>query len=271
MALETHKIITIAIPKTGSSAIREFFRSVAGSIYDNFPEQTNAEYSHLTISEFHNLTNNKYKDYKSFCIVRNPYERAISDFQHTPSEKDFSRFIERIPKDFSLIFPDDKRSDKTNLQSKDEIHVNTHTRPQYHYVIDETGKCVVDKIIKFESIDTELPSYLATFNINVAAHPFRRIDDKDIREYFDDPEILETFNEIYQKDFVEFGYKMISQKEPKMKIFGRKKKEPKKKLAQEEFLTGKGRTVKSPDPGHVEEPKENEGYLEKKRRLLGIK
>tara|TARA_Y100000389_G_scaffold95188_1_gene91842 strand:+ start:483 stop:1088 length:606 start_codon:yes stop_codon:yes gene_type:complete len=60
---DKHKVVFIAIPKTGT-------RSVYNTMQKN--------YGAVLYKEHHNKIPEKYKDYYSFTIVRNPYDRFIS-------------------------------------------------------------------------------------------------------------------------------------------------------------------------------------------------
>jgi hypothetical protein len=102
--------------------------------------------AHLYADEYvakGHVTQDQFDSYFKFAVVRNPYDRIVSEyiyrFQKTPFWKTPSarRFLQRsYPTDFS----DTAR----------------HMMPQTRYVMDAAGQVLVDRIIRFEEMGAEI-------------------------------------------------------------------------------------------------------------------
>ena len=101
---------------------------------------------HLTYAEMQILgvlDRAQNKALKPFCVVRNPYDRAISSVIHfccadasAPSDPaEFERMLEGW----------------LNRQVEDH-NSRSHRRPQRDFVIDQYGTVVVDEVLRFETL-----------------------------------------------------------------------------------------------------------------------
>jgi hypothetical protein len=132
----------------------------------------------------------KFNEFKSFCVVRNPYDLVVSHYSYRVEtnrikEMNFNDFI--LQKHFSHIPPQVEY-----LKYNDKIYCNDILR--YENLVDD-----VDKFIKKNNI-----------NLNISNFPHtRKSTRKNYKEYFTNKEVLDIVNEYYNEDFETFNYKKI--------------------------------------------------------------
>jgi hypothetical protein len=152
-----------------------------------------------TIYDYRIKLNVNFDKIKVFSVVRNPYDRIISDLFHYKLIKpNFSK--EEV---FNII------KNKYIYKKKSEMHkYDNHVAPQYLYVTDNNEELIKNiKIFHTETLNEnndELNSF-AGININIKQSNVN----KDYSKYLNNDSIL-LINEIYKKDFELFGYEMIT-------------------------------------------------------------
>ena len=222
------KTIFVHIPKTGGTSIEKALDIIGEwpkwneSILWGPVRKRGKKFTahHLTISQ---MCENEfispivYKEYFSFCFVRNPWERAVSDFSWMVKMKKYQIsflsicpfFIQKIAIHLPLLrtrcFVDFlKFAKKTREENKKWIA--DHFWPQTKYFLDCNGKQIVDFIGRFENIEddflkvtkkigkpyTKLPHIQKTRHINY-------------RKYYN-KEAKELFLNMYHDDIKYLGY-----------------------------------------------------------------
>lgn len=150
-----------------------------------------------------------------FTIVRNPYDRMISeyywDFRMSSNDphfiergklgyksgQTFKQFLESI----SIIVKEKKY---------DENLFFDHFRPQYEFV-SINDKICVNEVGKFENISEYVKSLIKNhdFDENKLRHHNKGNYNKNINHY-DDPVCIKIINELYAKDFELFDYTLLN-------------------------------------------------------------
>lgn len=200
MIAHAFKTIFVHIPKTGGQSIEATFfdRGLtpedAGMVTNSDPARGPEELAHLYAREYRDcrhVTPEQFRSYFKFCVVRNPFERIVSEykFAYQADGISFGSFLAGLPKPG---FSDRRR----------------HIEPQCHFVRDTDGRGLVDRIVRFERLADEMPGLLAGVfgepvelpRLNVAADPtdFRRF-------YTAGREAL--VRKLYAPDFAYFGYR----------------------------------------------------------------
>jgi len=193
-----HKFIFIHMPKCGGSSIETSF---GYNLWDKkkFPnnfcdkqlllgrdEHTGKYLQHLTISEVYKIHPQLKNDYFSFAFVRNPWDRAISDYFYFggPKKQSLKKF---------LLSP-------THLDP-------SHSVPQYDFLKDNEGNMAVDFVGRFENFENDF-IYVCN-HLNMAGLKLPHINKRNKKhytEYYDD-EAREIVEEKYARDIEYFGYK----------------------------------------------------------------
>ncbi|MFC1852293.1 sulfotransferase family 2 domain-containing protein [candidate division CSSED10-310 bacterium] len=210
-----HKLIHIHIPKTAGTAIETYFHDIGDMKWGPISWVGEAtmhgrwyELQHLSLTELRALSNAAFDDYISFAVVRNPYTRLISDylwrrwFQYPDSATQFfdsfETFLKAIPKNINTNWLDHMRG-----ADKKWANFLIHIRPQYQYVSDSEGHCLVDEILKFERLHVDLARLLKRYGLSTNWIKSPQI--RDLKEYYNRAQ-LDLVNEIYAKDFTDYSY-----------------------------------------------------------------
>ena len=214
------KLIHIHIPKTAGTFIeRSFSKRQNVQMWSSskkapeFCENRWYEFQHLTFSELTKFSQDNLAGYQSFTILRNPYERLISEFywRWTLLQaglnvggvffKSFDDLIDAIPTDITLNW--DHYILKANRKFANFL---IHIRPQIDYVCKTDGSIGVDQFINFETINPDLNKYLSQFELEIPN--IRNSAEAKYPAYFH-RRIVKLVNEIYEADFRLGGYTML--------------------------------------------------------------
>lgn len=170
----------IHIHKTGGSSIKNFFSPGHGNLI-----------SHMTVKSIINeIGIEKFKEFKSFCVVRNPYDLIVSHYSYRVQSNrikkmNFNNFI--LNKHFSHIPPQVEY-----LKYNNEIYCNDILR--YENLVEDVNKFINENNI----------------NLNISNFPHsRKSKRKNYKEYFTNKEVLDIVNEYYKEDLETFNYKKI--------------------------------------------------------------
>ena len=132
-----------------------------------------------------------------FAISRNPWDRLTSWFHYLrrTAAQEKSAMIRQM-----------------TLEDFVNYSCDYFFLPQWHWIMDEHGNQIVDKIIKMENLDTAWPDIISKFHTEVI--PMYRINrsqnSKEVRELPPFSQVrevtLDKFRKAYAKDFEFFGY-----------------------------------------------------------------
>ena len=200
-----HNILFVHIPKTGGTNVEdELKKHGTQRLYSSF-RNGKTEYPYNNVSLQHQLYVDLYNgrdlldiyfspDLKIFAIVRNPYDRVISDLFH----------IGLITKDSTADHV--CHVIKNKYLFRNDMEIDGHNRPQYKYVVDEKDNLVEQiKIFKCEQLNAsneEINKYLG-----IDTDIKRDNVNKDYSKYLNQ-ETIKLINSFYERDFTMFGYEM---------------------------------------------------------------
>ena len=196
------KTLFIHIPKTGGTSLEKYLSQKYDIPLDAKSLYSSSKNGFKHVSLQHQTYNSLYKHKKRFnidfdglkiiSIVRNPYERLVSDL-----------FF------FDLI-KDNTSQNEVYRTIKKYINSNgydNHNIPQYLFLIDKNNNINKDiKIFKTETLTDELRMYgfvdfndLCNTNTNTSKDYYSFLNNKSIK----------LINKIYKEDFKLFNYQII--------------------------------------------------------------
>ncbi len=133
-----------------------------------------------------------------FAVVRNPYDRVLSDYCWR-NRKCASMY------DFLILIKNTLANNKKDtLITYNSTILFNHFLPQHKYI--ECDNIFDVKIIRFENIKHDMKDKL---NINMNCHT-NTTKHMSWQKYFSDkPKCIQLINEIYKKDFEMFNYDLL--------------------------------------------------------------
>jgi hypothetical protein len=195
----------IHIPKTGGHSVEKTIWEKHEFTEENFwmgfvdryrnPYQTGG-LQHLTGMKLRQLLGrDRFDDFYKFTVVRNPYDRAVSQYKYMGRRKDLRKFIKMKPGD-------------SFLEYLGKIQKRTHVQwePQVSFLYDYTGKLLVDNVVRFENIQSELSSVLSHLNLNKKLLHENASKDKTPFQSFYCDESKKIIEQIYHDDFEMLDY-----------------------------------------------------------------
>lgn len=217
-----HGVAHIHIPKTAGTSIEEQFADL-GDMHWNRSSWYGAvrrpdrwyEDQHLTLCELRQLSLDDVRGLDTFAVVRNPYQRLISEFRwryglvfdrgatDLVGFETFAALIAAIPHDLAHNW-----SRYISLADREHANLLIHLRPQWNYVCDAAGRLDHDvEIVRFERLGDDLePLYrrrrVASRLLRPPSTPVH------LGRYYTN-ESLAIVNEVYRRDFEWFGYECV--------------------------------------------------------------
>lgn len=177
MIIPEYNSLFVHVNRTGGTSIEKLFGE---PVWD-----------HRTLKEYINLGPAIRSLYK-FSVVRNPWDKEVSDYFHHKKIKNLEMSFEEYFKQDEFI--------STNKRFK--FHSN-----QFDWLTDETDCIKVHYIIKFEKFEEHLKSLAIILGVKFEEIPKLNFTSHNhYREYY--TEKLKSFvHNLYEKDIRYFGYK----------------------------------------------------------------
>lgn len=190
---DKHKIVFVAIPKTGT-------RSIYKALEDHFSGQVYSDHLKIIPKQF--------RGYYSFCVVRNPYERAVSIWWSTCKRNNDKRhFISKYLRNNNTF-----ENFAKNIHLINEIEKRAVTDYQYKWIEQNN----IDRMLRFEDLQGEFNSLpfvrkkieLPLLNPTTEITKGNPVIRKAYGNYITTDSIY-YINEYYARDFEICGYDMI--------------------------------------------------------------
>ena len=165
-----NRLVHIHVPKTAGTAIEEHFHEIGDMEWgreswlgEEHKRGRWYEYQHLTWVELQALSNGEFEAWEAFAVVRDPYARLVSDYLWrmsvgAPDPDSAIRVFDSFGSLVGAIPLDVDAGWHGHIRGADRMQANflIHVRPQHHYAFGEDGSCLLDEVISFENIATEL-------------------------------------------------------------------------------------------------------------------
>lgn len=204
MVSHDHKTIFVHIPKTAGQSVERLFlddlslsweqRAPFLLRHNTMPQLGPEKLAHLYADEYvlkGHVTPDQFNRYYKFAIVRNPYDRCVSEFNYrwAASQVSFDDFL-RLR--FSSDYSDQAR----------------HLVPQNRYVNDSAGRCLLNDVFRFEELTRATQSVTKKIFGKTRPLPIQNVSDKrnglrceDLRQ-----DQKDTIFHRFKEDFSIFGY-----------------------------------------------------------------
>ena len=190
------KCIFIHIPKTAGTSIEQFIRDNGSNNLLFIGVRNNRSLQHLTAYELKMMIPYIYKQYYKFSIVRNPYDKLLSEYYWNPSinigykkgksKKDFLKNVIEIVQ---------------NKKYFNDIY-NDHFIPQYNFLFYK-NKLLLNQLFKYE--DLEWVSSFLKKKLKITRN-FPYLNRNDIEKEGWNEDEKEIIYNLYKNDFLYFGY-----------------------------------------------------------------
>lgn len=187
-----HKLFFVHIPKNAGTALTEHL-DLSGDL------------GHYQFN-----INNVPKGYKSFCVVRNPYDRLVSCYEYARMKESYWHSHEGKsmygPHPDYNILKDATFNECLELLSQNKLK-HQGWLPQWVWIANQYGKIEIDYIIKMENLEEDFNSMLTELGHDkIDAIPkINKSKRKDFQSYYND-ETLNIVRSIYNNDLKLFGY-----------------------------------------------------------------
>ena len=206
MICHKRKCIFVHIPKCGGTRIKRLLWQrpedrTEENLWMGFVDEYHNKYQtgglqHLKARQiFIEVGAEIFQSYFKFSIVRNPWDKAVSQYSYMKNRPDLQRFIGM------------KRTD----DFKRYLELTTRKRhvqwePQYKFLYDDDGKLLVDFVGRFESYEEDVPYLLSRLDLPKTPLLHEKKGQRsDYREYYDAAtEIM--IATLYRDDIELFGY-----------------------------------------------------------------
>lgn len=196
------KTIFIHIPKNAGESIERSLGMYGGNLQQNFFGVVNNRHvlQHLTANELRSRRqfSEIWHEYFKFAVVRNPWSKAVSEYNW------YLRYGPIIP------FYEWINSLENRIKINNSIHTWEvgHNIEQFKFIYDNKDDLIIDKIIRFENLDSSFTSLCSEKHWDVelikASTTASNIDIP-FYEYYDEESALKI-SKIYARDIQKFGY-----------------------------------------------------------------
>jgi sulfotransferase famil protein len=206
MISHVYRCIFVHIPRTGGSSIEDIIWPDGRSTSDlwmGFAAPHRNKYQtgglqHLTARHIRSEVGERiFQSYFKFTVVRNPWDKAVSQFAYMATRPDLRDFIG---------LPDGSDFPTYLCTIGHKLHVQW--APQLDFILDADGTLLVDAVIRFETLTRDLPLLLKRLGVEVPqtlphVNASKRLADH--RGYYDAESklLLSTY---YEKDLAYFRY-----------------------------------------------------------------
>lgn len=189
------KCIFIHIPKTAGTSVEQFLKDNGKNEIEYLGVQNNRSMHHYTALELKKLEPRIFDIYYKFSIVRNPYDRLLSEYYWCPipdvgfkygkTKVEFLNYVSKVVKGKRYF----------------ENIYNDHFIPQYMFLYN--NKLLVDQLFKYEDLEWVIDYLKKKLNIE---RNFPSLNKFKITKSEWNENQKNRIYKLYKNDFILFNY-----------------------------------------------------------------
>jgi hypothetical protein len=190
------KCIFIHIPKTAGTSIEQFLKENGKNDLQLLGVHNNRSMQHYMGIELKKMYPLYYKNYFKFSVVRNPYDRLLSEYYWTPVPNMGFKYGKTRAYFLYCV---------QNIVKKRQFFNNIyfdHLIPQYMFLY-ENKKLIVDKVIKYENLQED--SKILKNELNIS-NDLLYLNKSNIKKEGWTELQKEKIYKLYLSDFLLFNY-----------------------------------------------------------------
>jgi hypothetical protein len=200
-----YKFIFIAVPKTGTTSIRNFLQPYC-DVFPNLNSKS-PQYVHTNIKILEQHFKNKnwnFDEYFKFGFVRNPWDRAVSEYHYKIDYADRGKLNQPYYETFMLQC---ERIKKINNFNKAVALNLLNGSNQLSYMSDDNQKNLMNFIGRFENINQDFKFICKKIGLEEKNLPHENKSlHKYYKEYYNEKSI-QFIQEKFKEDIETFDYK----------------------------------------------------------------
>lgn len=162
--------------------------------------------NHYPASLYCDISEKKFKQYFTFTVVRNPWDRAVSAYNFI--KQGGTKYVR--PKGNELYKGKEFETFETFVKNVlNNSDLGTHDlvfQPQHKFVCDNSGKILVEHVGHLEKLDETLKILSDRIGKKVELPVINHVKKSQPYEAYYTDETYHIVKKIYQKDIVLFGY-----------------------------------------------------------------
>ena len=210
MICDKHKFVFIHIPKTGGHSVDKYFIQKGLVDDDKWHCTGNQIMKYMGVE--------KWKEYQTFTIVRNPWDRMVSEYSWqgglgkdqipTPwgdknvTFKQFLKMVFNSPHDHHDMNLVRNFDTWYRLQEVKDGHLND----QYSFITDQNNNTIIDNLIRFENLNQQFKQMLTKVGLPPEDLPhLNKSKHKHYTEYYDQ-ESIDLVACRFKRDIETLGY-----------------------------------------------------------------
>lgn len=157
---------------------------------------------HLTTKELISLLGEKeFSNAIKFAVVRNPYDRLISQYAHRVKTNQSNMFNDKVDIDTWVR--------KVYGINKDPKYFTPQYKMYYtqkQWLTDDAGKLRTQHILKFEDLESQLREFCNAYNLSIGLPHLNSSKEYKINIDSFNKESIKTIQNYFEEDFISFGY-----------------------------------------------------------------
>lgn len=147
---------------------------------------------------------NPYANNATFCVVRNPYDRVVSEY--------FCRWGGYRGKKNKNSAVTMNEYIQQKVRKSIQNHRGAHFLPQHMYVYNKQEEKVVDHVLRFENLNDDFSALMNLYDLPIELPQKKNARNmtKSILTVANLTEkTIQVINEVYEQDFNRFGYQQV--------------------------------------------------------------